>query len=292
MTATTGIALAFAAMLGWGIGDFMIQKNARRLGDWETLFVLTAFGALILLPFTYRNIAPLFQGPLESMLILLSAGLMLLASTLLNFEAFKKGKISVLEPLYSIEIVAASVMAFFVLGDHITWLQGATIAVLVVCLFMVSFRETRLSRKIFLEKGVFMFAAGSFILGFADFLIGWGGRVTDPIMSMFATNLIIAVASGLAIVLRGKTGQMVRDIRTGLSPLLTMAVSENIAWVAYAVAMTLVPIAIATGLSESSIVIAVLLGIFVGKERLQRHQKIGLVGAIVCALALAVTTAS
>jgi len=102
MTATTGIALAFAAMLGWGIGDFMIQKNALRLGDWETLFVLTAFGALILLPFTYRNIAPLFQGPLESMLILLSAGLMLLASTLLNFEAFKKGKISVLEPLYSI----------------------------------------------------------------------------------------------------------------------------------------------------------------------------------------------
>jgi hypothetical protein len=34
-----GVGFAFIAMLCWGVGDFLIQKSARKLGDWETLFV-------------------------------------------------------------------------------------------------------------------------------------------------------------------------------------------------------------------------------------------------------------
>ena len=94
MTASVGIALAFVAMLCWGFGDFLVQKTTRRLGDWETLFVLTGFGAVILLPFVYRKIPELFIG--RNGIILVFSGLFILGASLMNFEAFKKGKISVL----------------------------------------------------------------------------------------------------------------------------------------------------------------------------------------------------
>jgi drug/metabolite transporter (DMT)-like permease len=66
-----------------------------------------------------------------------------------------------------------------------------------------------------------------------------------------------------------------------------MIIFDNIAWIAFAFAMTLSPIGITTALSESYIIIAVLLGIFVSKEKLEQHQKIGLVVAVGSAVLLA-----
>ena len=69
-----------------------------------------------------------------------------------------------------------------------------------------------------------------------------------------------------------------------------MSIADNVAWVAYVFSMTLAPIAVATALSESYIVITVLLGLFVNHEKLQKHQKVGLVAAVAVALALASIT--
>ncbi|TSC57963.1 MAG: hypothetical protein Greene041679_205 [Parcubacteria group bacterium Greene0416_79] len=43
MSITVGIGLAFVAMLSWGIGDFLIQKSTRKIGDTETLFLISFF---------------------------------------------------------------------------------------------------------------------------------------------------------------------------------------------------------------------------------------------------------
>jgi uncharacterized membrane protein len=51
--------------------------------------------------------------------------------------------------------------------------------------------------------------------------------------------------------------------------------------------MTLAPISISVAISESYIIIAVLLGYFVNKEKLRKHQIIGLTLAIVSAVYLA-----
>jgi drug/metabolite transporter (DMT)-like permease len=46
-----GIGMAFIAMLCWGVGDFLIQKSTRKLGNVETLFLITFFGAIVLFTF-------------------------------------------------------------------------------------------------------------------------------------------------------------------------------------------------------------------------------------------------
>src|SRR3989344_2871140 len=287
MSVEVGIGLAFVAMLCWGFGDFLIQKTTKKLGDWETLFVLTSFGMVVLFPFLYRRLPDLFVGSGNELMILCSSALVLLIASLMNFEAFKKGKLSVLEPLLSLEILAASLLAFFILGDRISWMQFVFIISLVVSLFMVSLHERYLSKKFFMEKGVIIFALGAVLMGFADFLLGWGARVTDPIMANFILNTVMTMIAGGYLVATGRAFKLARDIKEYRGRLLVMSISDNVAWIAYAFAMTLVPIAVATGLSESSIIVAVLLGLFVNKEKIQLHQKIGLVGAIASTIVLA-----
>jgi len=46
-----GITFAFLALAAWGIGDFLIQRTARKFGAGEALFYITAVATVGLLPF-------------------------------------------------------------------------------------------------------------------------------------------------------------------------------------------------------------------------------------------------
>ncbi len=124
------MAMAFLAMLCWGFGDFLIQKSVRKLGDWETLFVICAFGAVILLPFVWRDLPALF-GNGRGVWILFLSSLILFVAALLDFEALKEGKLAVVEPIWSFEVPAAAILAFVILGERISWLQIILITLLI-----------------------------------------------------------------------------------------------------------------------------------------------------------------
>jgi drug/metabolite transporter (DMT)-like permease len=99
------------------------------------------------------------------------------------------------------------------------------------------------------------------------------------------------IATGVYLVSHGKLRRTFRDLKKNYGVLLPMSISDKVAWLAFVYAMTLSPIAVATALSESYIIFAVLLGLLVNREKLHVHQKVGLVGAIIIAIILAVITA-
>lgn len=290
MSISVGIGLAFVAMLCWGFGDFLIQRSTRKIGDWETLFVICAFGSVILLPFVYKNIPALLFGSIENLLILLVCSLVLLFAALLDFEALKKGKLAVVEPIWSFEIPASALLAYFILREHISWEQIILIACLIVGLCLVSFREKYLKKEFLVEKGVLIAFVAAFIMGAANFFVGWGARVTDPLTVNFFVNVFVTTVTGAYLLFRGQVKHTIRDVINNRGLLLVMSISDNAAWVAFAFAMVLTPIAVAVALSESYIIVAVLLGLLVNREKLQSHQKIGLVVALASALILAAIT--
>ena len=292
MNSAIGIGLAFVAMLCWGFGDYWIQKSTRKVGDWEALFVIEIFACVVLFPFTYRDLINLLLHPNFSLTVLIIAGLILLCASLLVFEAYKRGKLSVLDPIQSFEIFSASVLAFFVLGDRIDWTQSALIVALIVGLCLLSIKEIHFSKKLFLEKGVFLFLMGAILMGVADFFMGWGARLTNPLLANFIISVVMMVPTGLYLILRGQVGRVTRDLIVNRALLLAMSISDIVAWVAYALAMTLVPIAVATSLSEGSTIVAVMLGLVVNREKLQVHQKVGLAVAIISAMFLAAITSA
>lgn len=287
MALEIGIILALIAMFGWGFGDFFIQKATRRFGNWEPLFIITLFGALVLLPFVYKDIPELINNP--RIWILLLGSFILFIAALLDFEALRKGKLDVIEPIWSLEIPASALLAFIIIREAIHPQQILLIALLVVGLVLVSFKSLNFSRKMLLEKGAIIAVIAAILMGSANFFIGWGARISDALMMNFFLNVFIAFFSLLFILYRGTLPKLFSDIRKDKKIWLGMCVFDNAAWIAFAFAMTLAPIAIAVALSESYIIIAVLLGIFVNKEFLHTHQKIGLVLSILAAITLAVS---
>lgn len=102
MSAQIGIALAFVAMLSWGIGDFFIQKSVRKVGDWEALFAVTAFGALALSPFAWKNLPTLFSNG-NTVFVIAVLCIVLFIGAICDFEALRQGKLAVIEPIWSFE---------------------------------------------------------------------------------------------------------------------------------------------------------------------------------------------
>ena len=116
MALELGIMFAFAALVFWGFGDFLIQRSTRKLGDWETLFVITAFGVVILTPFIYSDpeFALLFED--KTFLMFTGISVVLLLAAILDFEALKRGKIAVVEPIYALEVPISAILAFMIIN--------------------------------------------------------------------------------------------------------------------------------------------------------------------------------
>lgn len=284
-----GIAIAFGAAMMWGLGDFFIQKSTRKVGDWETLFVLCAFGMIVLLPFVFHNLTVLFDGThMQDILITSASGVALFFAALLILQGMKVGKLSVIEPLYPLEIITAGIVSFFILSEKLSVTEVILIAVLILCFFLLSTQEKGKLKlhKILLEKGVLMVAAGSALMGVADFFMGWGARVTDALTVNFMVNIIITIFTLIYLIYNHRLNRLFSDIKEFPKLFLAMSVFDNAGWILYAYAMSIAPIAIVTTITESSIIMAIFLGLFLNKEKLQRHQYIGMAGAVMCAVAL------
>jgi len=289
MSLALGIFLAFVAMLCWGFGDFLIQKSTRKFGDWNTLFIISGIGAIVLFPFISKDLPSLMEDN-RSLLLLGASSLVLLFASILDFEALKEGKIAVVEPIWSLEITVAIIFSVIILNEQLSLTQYALIGAIVVGLFCVSLRSKQINKKVWLEKGVIVALIAAAFMGLANFMTGFSARETNPLLTIWFLHGGIAIASFLVIVAKGYTKNLVKSFKKGKKLILSMSILDNSAWIAFAFAMTLAPISITVALSESYIIIAVLLGMYVNKEFLRKHQKIGLIIAVISAISLAAIT--
>ena len=282
-----GIICALVAMLAWGFGDFLIQRSLRKTGDWETLFIITLFGTIILLPFVWHELPTMFSFKTATSGILLGAGIMLFLAALAEFEALRRGKLSVIEPTWSLEIPTSILFAFLILGERLSTTQIFIIIALIFGLFLVSYRGQVFTKRFFLERGVVISIFAALLMGAANFFVGWGARETDSLLVNFAVNIFSLVGAGIVLIMQRKFFKAFRDFAKYPRELTLMCVLDNGAWIAFAFAMAYAPIGLAVALSESYIIIAVLLGLFVNKEKLQRHQRLGLILAVISAIVIA-----
>ena len=280
-----GIILIIVTILCWGFGDFFIQKSTRKMGDWESLFIITAFGFVILSPLVLSDIWEIFVD-FRSLLILLVGGLIMFIAALIDFEALKKGKLAIIEPVWSTEIIVSVLLALFILGETTGILQIILILTLMIGLVLVSLKSEHFHGKNWIEKGVLLALLAALLMGVANFFLGWGSRETDALVANWVFNFVMAFGSLVYLIYNKRIRKLGRDIFRNKKLTLSMIVLDNTAWIAFAFAMTFSNIGIVVALTESYIVIAVLLGVFVNKEYLRMHQKIGVAIAVASAIAL------
>lgn len=283
-----GVLFALGALISWGVGDFLIQRSTRKFGDGIALFFITAIGAIALLPLVWSDIPGMFTVS-QTGLVLWATSLVMLAAALLDFEALRIGKISVIEPVYSFEIAVAALLGVWLLHERLSPQQIALIAVLMVGIFLVSMQrlKTMAGRK--LERGVLMAIAATVMMGAMDVTVGIGARQTNPLIINWFISAFVAIVMAGYLTVFGEWSHIRRQWHTNTPLIISVGFMDNIAWIFFAYSVLTIPVAITTAISESYIVLASLLGLWLNRERLRRHQIVGLIVAAGAAVFLALT---
>lgn len=281
-----GLTFAFIAILGWGLGDFLIARSARKLGDWEALFWIVVFASVVLFPFV--------SGALNALttydwFVLTLTSCVILAASLLDFEALRVGKISVVEPIFAMEVPVTVALATFVAKEHLAAAQLALIAFLLIGIVLVSNKRIGQLHMRTIEKGVWIALLTTIGMGTANFLFGFGSRATDPLMITWFTSVFMTIATFCYLLRTRQAWKLLASLRRNHWLIAAVGMADTAAWVGYSASALYIPIGIATGLTESYIALAALLGLVFNGERIRLHQKIGLVVAMIAAIALAFT---
>ncbi|MBV9159523.1 MAG: DMT family transporter [Candidatus Kaiserbacteria bacterium] len=281
-----GLSFAALAIFAWGVGDFLIQRSARKLGDWEALFFITLFAAIVLYPFVYSSLA--LYSAFEWLVLVLTSFVIFVAG-LLDFDALRVGKISAVEPIYALEVPITLALTTFVLGERVTALQFALILILLAGIFLVSNKHLGSVRFKSLERGVWTAFFATIGMGVSNFLFGFGARATDPLMINWFTSAFMAASCFIYLAYVGELHKLLVHLRHNKTLIISVSIADNLAWVAYSTSVLYMPIGIAIGLSESYIALAAVLGLAINKERLRVHQKAGILIVVGAAMALAYT---
>ena len=287
MSALFGILFALAALVCWGFGDFFIQRTARKIGDWEALFAIVAFGAVVLTPFVYADLQALISIQDNTFLILTGVSVVLLVAALFDFEALKKGKLSVAEPLLALEVPITAVLAVMIINEGLGLAEIFLISILLISLVMVSMRSHHIKRKIWLEKGVLLMVCGAVLMGIANFMYGFAARITNPLLTNWFVDVFVTLICLFYLISNKRIGKLSSDISKNKRLMFSVCIFDNLAWIFFAFAVIFIPITIALSISESYIALAALLGLIMNKEMLMRHQKIGMATALISVVALA-----
>jgi len=284
-----GILFAFIALFSWGIGDFLIQKSTRKFGDWLALFYICAFSTIVLFPFVYKDLGVVMSSQ-KDLIFLILTSIIILFAALFDFEAFKRGKISVIEPVNALELPVAVFLATFILREPLTFWQGTVIALLMIGILLVATKSFHHLKNIHTERGVWFTLIATIGMGSTSFLFGVGSREISPLMINWFTSFFIILVTLSYLVYKSKFKEIAADFKENKKLILSVSFFDNLAWVTYAYSMVYIPIAVSTGISESYIAMSALLGLFVNKEKLQKHQWGGLVICVLAAVSLAFIT--
>jgi len=290
MSHSIGIIFAFVALVGWGFGDFFIQKSTRILGSsWKSLFLIGLIGLIAIFPFVRNEILILNIGEL----VLLGAlGVVILFTALFDFEALRRGKIAIVEPVMSIELPLTVALSVTLANESPSWIQLVLIAMVFAGIMLaVTFSNInrRLGKGVF-ERGVIFAGIGAVGLALTSFLTGISSQRISPLMAIWFSNLIFTLICLVYILAKGQFRGMMAEVKKHPAPILAMSIMDNSAWVAYAFATTIIPISIAITISEGYVALAALLGLFINREKLKPHQVIGVALTIIGVLSLSYFT--
>ncbi len=282
-----GILLALTALFAWGLGDFLIQRSTRKFGDWIALFYITAFATIVLYPFVYKDVGAALAAHAA---LLWGTSVVVTIASIFNFEALRVGKISVIAPIFALEIPVAAILSLVVIGEALTRNQVLFIALIVLGIFLVSTRSFHLLKRIRIEKGVLLAVVGTIGMGATSFLFGLGSREVSPLMINWFTSTFITVVAFARITLGGQLPEVIDDLMHNKRLILNMSFLDNLAWVSFSYATLLIPIGVATGISGGFIAFAGALGVWFNKERLKPYQWIGFVFTLAALVSLSLVT--
>lgn len=284
---------AFVAFVSWGFGDFFIQRSARRIGSLPALFYITGLSSIVLLPVVWPYLTSLTTNSTTLGLL----GLTLLITffvAVMEFEAFRRGKLSVVEPVMSFELVITLLISVVILGEHLSWLQVVLVIVLFAGILLTVIQRQAQHRWLWwrrkskIEQGVILAVASATVMAVTNILTGLSSRAAGPLLAIWFIHAGLASMVFIWLSFRQRL-DVLRVPRRQWGIIIGETFFDTLAWLSYGLAVISLPIGITIAITESYIALAAILGLVLNHERLQRHQLWGTAVALCAAISLALT---
>jgi drug/metabolite transporter (DMT)-like permease len=282
---SSALLLAFGAMLSWGVGDFLIQRTVKRIGTLETLAWITGSSAVIMIPvIIYRGIS---LTP-NDIIMLALLGVVTFVSGLLDFKALSIGKLSVMETIMAIELPLTIMLGVIAFNERLSGGQWLLVLMIFIGIILVSVNFKNLHHRDFLEKGTIIAIISGIVFALVNFFSADLAKTIDPMMAIWFPWLACGTISFIYISRFKKRHfrQFVKKSYQHWKLIAWVSAVDLAAWLFYAFAVEKEELSITIAITESYIVIALILGVIINKEKIRPLQYLGAALAIIGSIAI------
>jgi transporter family protein len=280
------VLFAFGAMLSWAFGDLLIQHATRKVGNVQTLAVIGIVGSIGLVPFILRDWWRL--ASLENIVFLVALGIITFITAILDFEALKEGKLSVIDVIFEIELPVTIALSMIFFKESLSVIQYVIIALMLCGMVLVATKSFS-HWKNRLERGAWLALAAAIMMGVVNFMTASSSRNISPMMAVWFPWVVYTIICLAVIWQREGIKDFGKNIVKFRWILLASGIVDTLAWIFYAFATRDGEIAIMTAITECFPAVAIFLGIWINREKSNWHQYVGAILALGGAITLALT---
>lgn len=269
------LVFGVAAALCWGSSDFVAKLAVAKIGYLRTTLFMQLVGIVFMFLITGNDAVRLLSFPTEVYLTF-GLGAVNAIATVALFKSFEVGQVSIMSPIASSYPALASILALLFLNEHVTQMRLPGIICIFAGIILVS-----LQKKSTLRPQPKRVAAGA---GYAVISFGFMGFL------FFGLKLVVVDLGGFlpVLVMRLVTASIVGTVllcsrtRSASRPtsvihlVFFVGVVDSLANVAYNIGISLGTVAVVSFVSSLFSAITILLACVILKERLVRHQIIGI----------------
>ncbi|MBI2597810.1 MAG: EamA family transporter [Candidatus Diapherotrites archaeon] len=193
----------------------------------------------------------------------------------LNFEALKQGKLSVIDLILAVELPLTILFGLVFFRESLSVFQSLIIAVIFFGIILTSISS--FSKKILknLEKGVLIALATAIGMALVNFLTAAGSKTISPLMAIWVPWLVFTAVSLFYLWRKNKLKNFVENGFKHKKLVFLTGFFDTFAWVFFAMAVFQNPLSITTAITEAFPIVAMFLGFFVNKEKIFGHQLLG-----------------
>lgn len=175
-------------------------------------------------------------------MVLLLASIITLFASIIDFEALRIGKLSVVEPVYATEVFVTIVLSTIIIQEIISKGQIILVILLMLGVAMVSLKSLHQLKKVFIEKGVGLAFLSAILMGCTNFFVGFSSRLTSPLLTHWLVSTVIAAAM-LLYLWKNKAHQKILDsIKNNILLITSVGILDTAAWLSFSYSATLIPI--------------------------------------------------
>ena len=280
-TTLLSILSGIAGMFGWGLYDFLGGVFAKQIGPYKSFFwsQLAGLVSTLLLGFF---MLPSLDIPPRVILLFPVAALLYSAGYLFFFKGFEVGNMSIVAATMNLWAVFTMLFAFTFMGQRLSALQTVGVLMIIAGVTFASINWHEIQQRRFqLSAGVKDAILGAFFFGVywnvSDIILGQVGWLVST--ALIKLGIVIFMITFSLISKRGLSLSGIAGKTMSAIFIMGMVEAGAVAVVNYG--LTIGDAILITPIASALSIVTILLAIIFLKDKITRHQGLGIAAAIV-----------